>query len=124
MPNRTEQQPGLTHLNLTEREFQKLVIELAQTLGYLVAHFRPGRNRRNQWQTTVQGDGKGYPDLTLVGRGRVLFVELKSEDGTLEPDQEKWLTAIRRNGGAAHVWRPSDWEEIVATLNTRQAATA
>lgn len=105
--------------DLTEAEFQRLVIELAQTLGYLVAHFRPGRNRRNQWSTAVQGDGKGYPDLTLVGRGKVLFVELKSNTGDLTPEQEKWLDRINKNGGVGLVWRPSQWEEIVAFLNAR-----
>lgn len=105
--------------DLTEAEFQRLVIQLAQTLGYLVAHFRPGRSRRNQWSTAVQGDGKGYPDLTLVDRGKVLFVELKSNTGEVTPEQEKWIDRINKNGGTGLVWRPSQWEEIVAVLNTR-----
>ena len=115
------QASSVTGLPLTEAEFQRLVIDLAQKLGYLVAHFRPGRNRRNQWTTAVQGDGKGYPDLTLVGRGQVLFVELKTDDGELADDQEKWLEHIRANGGTALLWRPRDWDEIVDTLNVRKA---
>lgn len=114
----------MTHLELSERDFQKLVIDLAQKLGYLVAHFRPGRNRRNQWATAVQGDGKGYPDLTIVGRGQVLFVELKKQDGQPTPEQTRWLEAINAAGGRAFLWRPSDWDEIVATLNRRPERAA
>lgn len=104
---------------LSEAEFQRLVIELAQTLGYLVAHFRPGMDRRGNWQTAVAGDGAGFPDLVLVGRGQVLFVELKAQKGTPSAQQKNWLEAIAKAGGQAHLWRPRDWDEIVATLNRR-----
>lgn len=111
-------------LELSEAEFQRLVIELAQTLGYLVAHFRPGMDRRGNWQTAVAGDGAGFPDLVLVGRGQVVFAELKAEKGTPSAKQKDWLEAIEKAGGRAYLWRPSDWDTIVATLNRRAERAA
>ena len=59
---------------MSESALQDNVIELAHVLNYVVAHFRPARTAHG-WVTPVSADGKGFPDLVLVGRGRVVFVE-------------------------------------------------
>jgi len=100
---------------LTEADFQKQVIDLAHLLQYRVAHFRPAKTDRG-WRTPVSADGAGFPDLVLVGRGRVIFAELKSDKGKLSEDQKAWVNALRSNGAQAYVWRPSDMDEVVATL--------
>ena len=49
---------------------------------------------------------KGFPDLTLYGRGRVVQVELK--DGAsyaVQPDQELWRRRFERAGIPARVAR-------------------
>lgn len=114
----------MKQIPISERDFQKQVILLAQTLGYKVAHFRPGMNRRGQWQTAVAGDGAGFPDLTIVGRDQVLFVELKRVKGKLSDAQHDWLRAINTAGGDARVWTPDDWPEIEKTLNRRAERAA
>ena len=66
----------------SETAFQQQVIDLAHYTGWVVAHFRAARTEKG-WRTPVAADGAGFPDLVLVNRSqkRVLYVELKSEDG-------------------------------------------
>lgn len=94
---------------LTERELTQTVIELARLFGWMVAHFRPGMNRRGEWSTPMQGD-PGFPDLVLVRDKRLLFIELKRMGQKPTPTQREWLEELHNAGGKAQalVWRPSD----------------
>ena len=99
---------------MTEAQLQASVIELAQLLGWRVAHFRPARTEAG-WRTAVAGDGKGFPDLLLTKRGYLLFAELKSARGRLSPEQEEWLADLALVGHGigpvrALVWTPADWK--------------
>lgn len=93
---------------MLEAELQNAVIELAQLLGWRVAHFRPALNARGEWRTPVQADGKGWPDLVLV-RDRVLYRELKSARGTLSVEQQDWAKSLRKAGADYDIWRPNEW---------------
>lgn len=104
---------------VTEAQFQRQVLQLAKLTGWRTAHFRPGMDRRGNWQTAVAGDGAGFPDLVLV-RETVLFVELKVNGNTLAPDQIAWRDALRAAGANWHHWTPDDWPAIEQTLK-RQA---
>ncbi len=97
-----------------EAEFQAAVIELAQMLGWKVAHFRAARTK-DGWRTPVAADGAGWPDLVLV-RDRIIFAECKAERGKLSADQAVWLQRLDAAEAEAYVWRPSDWDEIEAIL--------
>ena len=109
-----------------ERAFQAAVIELAQRLGWRVAHFRAtrtvDRQGRHRWQTPVDGDGAGFPDLVLARAGRILFVELKTDRGRLSPAQAEWRDVLELAAWEApgvvrvRVWRPRDWPEIELEL--------
>ena len=83
------------------------VLDLCRLLGLHTAHFRPGRTARG-WATAVQGDGKGFPDLVVVGPGGVLWVELKSRRGRLSGEQERWCSWLGAAGQEYRVWRPED----------------
>jgi hypothetical protein len=50
----------------------------------------------------------GFPDLVLVGTGGLAFRELKSQAGTVRPEQREWGNALRASGHDWAVWRPSD----------------
>lgn len=102
-----------------ESVFQKDVIELAHTLGWLCAHFRPALTKHG-WRTPVSADGAGFPDLILV-RDRVIAAELKREKGKPSDDQQSWLEAFRAAGVEAYLWRPSDVDEIFEILRRRGA---
>lgn len=119
---------------LTERQFQRQVIEYAQLMGWRCAHFRPAQTERG-WRTAVEADGAGFPDLVLVRGVELIFCELKAEKGKLSAAQSEWLgtleTVARRvahmtacytgqrvepAGVEVYVWRPSDWPELEERL--------
>lgn len=99
----------------TEATFQGAVIELAQRLGFRVAHFRAARTKHG-WRTPVAADGEGFPDLVLV-RERVVWAELKREGEDLRSAQEKWRDWLLAAGEEWYMWRPSDWDEIMNVLS-------
>lgn len=92
---------------MTEDDLLSTVLDMAKRLGILTAHFRPAKTAAG-WRTPVQGDGKGWPDLVLVGRGGVLFRELKSASGALSSEQKGWVAALAAAGADIGVWRPAD----------------
>ena len=101
---------------VTESEFLSQVIDLARICGYRSAHFRPAWSGRG-YRTPVQGDGAGFPDLVLVGHGRVIVAELKRETAAGPGlEQQAWLDAFRSAGIEVHVWRPRDLEWIASVL--------
>jgi len=59
---------------------------------------------------------KGFPDLVLVGRGQIVFAEVKTATGRVSPEQQAWIDAINANGGRAYIWRPADWLEVERVL--------
>ncbi len=93
---------------MSEAELQSAVIELAQRLGWRVAHFRTAMSKSGHWMTPVQGDGAGFPDLILV-RERVIAAELKGERGRMRPEQDAWLKAFFKAGIMVAVWNSRDW---------------
>ena len=93
---------------MTERDFQRTVIDLAELHGWLVYHTFDSRHSQ-----------KGFPDLVLCRPPRVIFAELKTEKGKLSAHQKTWIQNIQqcRNLAAnAYVWRPSDWNRITEEL--------
>ena len=91
---------------VTEKEFQQQVVALARVCG---------------WRTYYTHDSRrspfGFPDLCLVRPPRLIMAELKSERGKLSPQQIEWLADLSRIACVeCWVWRPSDWDRIVAAL--------
>lgn len=96
---------------MTEKELLTNAIETAHVYGWKVAHFRSvpvKRGSRILWETPVQADGKGFPDLCMV-RERVLFAELKVGRNKPSSAQEDWLSLLRLAGVEAYLWREADW---------------
>lgn len=106
-------------LALSEAQLQARVIDLATLSGWRVTHFRPAQARTGRWVTPLAGH-KGCPDLILARDGAVLLVELKSQRGRTTTDQDAWLAAA---GPSARLWRPSDWDAIVAELTAPRSST-
>ena len=45
----------------------------------------------------------------IVGNGRIIYAELKSERGKVSAVQAEWLRALSAAGALAFVWYPADW---------------
>jgi len=107
--------PAHPHIELSENDFMRQVTDLAAILGWQWVHFRPGQTTHG-WRTPVQGPlGAGWPDLVLVRRDRILFVELKVKGRKVRPEQEVVL-GILRGVGEVHAWWPQDFPEIETAL--------
>jgi hypothetical protein len=97
-----------------EKDFQKAVTDALNALGWRWYHSRPAQTSKG-WRTALSGDA-GYPDITAVRRGRIIFIELKAEKGRLSEEQGVWLADLGAAGAEAFCWRPSDWPAIEAAL--------
>lgn len=106
--------------SIPEDDFQDQVIALAQLLKWKVAHFRSVKVQRRDgttyYQTPVQADGRGFPDLILCRGKRQIATELKSEGGTVTAEQQAWLDTFSLAGAETDVWRPRDWDRLEAML--------
>lgn len=89
----------------TEEAFQLQVLRLAWAKGWMAFHCR-----------IAIGSNAGWPDLVLLRGDRLLFRELKREDGRLTDKQAEWLEALHKAGADAKVWKPSDWNDVEQTL--------
>jgi N-dimethylarginine dimethylaminohydrolase len=100
---------------VNEAAHQDAVVEYARLTRWRVAHFRRALNKRGVHMTAVAYDAKGFPDLVLV-RDRVVFAELKAKGRKRTPEQEAWAEWLEAAGAEYHLWRPTDWDEIVRVL--------
>lgn len=106
-------------MTVSEKIFQDQVIKLARMQQWLVFHASPSSPRPGVWKS----DGSGFPDLVLVStsvpsRG-VIFCELKTADGKLSPEQEKYARCLINAGIEYHLWRPRDLDIIADRLGRK-----
>lgn len=95
---------------IKESEFKNQLISIAQMYGWRVHHDLPSMTKEGRYRTAIQGHA-GFPDIVFVSgqpRGGIIFAELKTQIGRLDPAQKDWLDEIRLAGGEWYVWRPSD----------------
>jgi len=109
--------------DMSEKDLTAAVIETARIFGWRVAHFRSvpvKRGPRVVWETPVQGDGAGFPDLVLV-RDCVLWVELKVGGNTLSKVQAEWARTLESAGEEFHVWTEHDWFDGLIEARLRRS---
>ena len=82
---------------MSEAELQSAVLELARYLGWLCYHTHDSRH-----------SAAGFPDLVMVRDTRLIFAELKSENGRVKVEQWAWLDALNTCAEVV-VWRPEHW---------------
>lgn len=92
---------------MSERDFQRAVIDLAHMLSWRVAHFRPAKTSKG-WRTPVEADGAGWPDLILCRGERIVAAELKAGRNKTTAQQDDWLAHLAATGVEVFVWRPDD----------------
>lgn len=103
---------------IREEDFARTVCDLANQMGYQHMHVRRTVGRGRRWTTGTSV--KGWPDYCYYGNGRLFFAELKSESGKLSYDQERVIDDLRAAGAEVHVWRPSDWDQVVETFTAHR----
>ncbi len=99
----------------SERDFLARILKLAHVCGYLAYHTHDSRK-----------SAPGFPDLVFVQppsaqrpHGRLLFAELKTQRGKLTTEQAQWMQVLQTVPGIeCYVWRPAQWNELVAILTT------
>ena len=86
---------------MTHEQAVAHLADFAYKLGYKV--FAPRtvlakgyrREDPDQYLTAYSHEsGKGFPDITAVGHGLVVFIEVKTGKATLEPEQREWRDLI------------------------------
>jgi hypothetical protein len=83
---------------MTEAALMEAIRAMVRDLGLLAFH---AADSRRSW-------GRGYPDLTIAGRGGCIWRECKTQAGSLSPGQRQWGDTLKRAGQNWRVWRPSD----------------
>jgi hypothetical protein len=72
---------------MTEDELLSAITEAATFLGWRWMHVRRSD------LAIIQGH-VGFPDVVLAKSGRILFLELKRQDGQTTPAQDEWIAAL------------------------------
>ena len=77
--------------------------------------------KENNWLYYHTADSRrspaGYPDITLVKDGTIIFTELKTMIGRVTKDQKIWLEALNNcQTVETYLWRPNDMEYITRRL--------
>ena len=92
-----------------EKDVQKAIVAYLEYAGYCVAV--TDRSRHWDAKGRVRASRismRGYPDLSLVVKGRAVFIEVKSAKGRLSPDQVKCHEHLRAHGALVYVVRGVD----------------
>lgn len=98
----------------SEREFQRTVEDYANVRRWEIFHVRPAQTGSGNWVTPTR---PGLPDLILIRPPRVVFLELKSQRGSLRAEQRFVINLLQRCPGVdAFVARPSDWDAVRSLL--------
>ena len=91
---------------IREKDFQNQIIKYARACGWLYYHTYDSRR-----------SVPGFPDLTLVRGGRLIFAELKIGRRKATAAQRIWLDELGGVSGVeAYLWYLSDWEHIEEVL--------
>jgi hypothetical protein len=101
----------------TEAEFQKRVVQLAESLGWGWMHIEPMGSPKG-WRTPTKGPLRHWPDLFMVRGHRAVIFELKAQKAPLpSTEQRKVLQALSAVPSLeVYTMRPSDWPLIFDLL--------
>ncbi len=106
---------------LSEKDFQRQVLELARLYGWRVAHFHDSRRQVKPGVFVGDKDAAGFPDLVLVRPPELVVLELKRELGKTTSEQDEWLADLAACGVEVSVVRPSGWDVLRRRLSQGRA---
>jgi len=101
---------------MPEKVLQNRVVGRAKRRNWQVAHAGKGWVGDQETGMFITPMAKGWPDLTLAKEGhRLVFLELKREQGEVDDDQWFWLRLLGSTGNKVAVIRPSDLRSGLVT---------
>lgn len=91
---------------VTEKELQSQVYHLAK-----LGHWDYYHTHNSLYSPA------GFPDCVMVRGDRLIFAELKRENGKPSIEQTHWLQILATIPSIeVYLWKPQDWDEIVKVL--------
>ena len=102
----------------TEAEFQRRVIDLAESFGWQWLHVegRSSRGIRSAGFALRGTLAKGWPDLLLLRGSQLIAAELKAQHAPPPSTDQLRVLQLLSEAVKAYVWRPSDLPLILETL--------
>lgn len=120
----------------SEAEWQRVIVDQAKHYGWVVLMEIPdhglaalgaliARGKRGEISRfplkgllVLLAAISGWPDLTLGNPElrRTICVEVKTQTGTVRPNQKAVLAILPRCGIPSYVWRPEDANEVSEVL--------
>lgn len=93
----------------TEAQIQRAIVDYLQWKGYCLSI----TDRSRVWDARGRVRASrismaGYPDLSLVIKGKAVFLEVKSAKGRLSPEQVRCHETLREHGATVFVVRGVD----------------
>ena len=92
---------------MSEKELQSVVMESLRWMGWKCYHTHDSRRSE-----------PGFPDLVAVKGSRIMYVEFKSESGTVKASQVEWLKALTRSNNEVYLVRPSTQDAFMENVNS------
>ena len=71
-----------------------------------------GRAKRRGRYVGGENAAPGFPDFVLVRPPELVYVEAKTNTGTVRPAQKTWHADLVNSGATVLIWRPRDWPAI------------
>lgn len=88
-------------------QFLKLNEDTAIWTYFSVPNGEP-RDKASAGKIKAMGGRAGVPDLVIDHLGKITYVEVKTDIGTMSDDQEKWAVGCRKRGVELHIVRSVD----------------
>ena len=95
----------------SEKDFQQEVRQIARLYGW--ADYCAYNSRHSP---------AGWPDLTLLRPPHLIFAELKTDRGRLQPPQKRTIDLLQQcQHIQTFVWRPDDYPQIHAAIRSNDS---
>ena len=96
-------------LDVSEKDFQQQIIDLARLNKWMVYHTADSRRSY-----------PGFPDLVMVRGAVCIFLELKSVKGKATVQQQEWIDRLQKVRIVhADIARPHNWDDVRRALTAR-----
>ena len=93
---------------MLEKHFASQVEDLLRLTGWRFQHQRPAQYVSGRYATHFTGDS-GFPDYVFVRGERLIFAELKTDNGRTTQAQNQWITDLQNARSIeVYLWRPND----------------